>query len=389
MTDTITVTGVVGSDPRVHVTTPGTRDHLVPPRLDAAVLRPREGHVGGRRDQLVHRLRRSASSRSNAAASVAQGRARRRPAAGCASARGRTARSPARPIEIEADSIGHDLAWGTTTPSRRSRRESAAEAEPPAAAVRGRRMAGRRIERPSAGGLDGADAGRGSSAADRDGRRRRSDVDDARARGRRREAAPTSRRPPARASRPDRLDSARAVAAPPDEGNDGTAIATSTAVLALAGAVVVPSARRMHRCRRAAGTLGDVLRRRRAAPTPAHGRRRPRRPTLRPDLSGVREPRRTSTPVNLARRRGERRRPAGATSSTPSSRPGSTRPRCRSPPTAPTVDLQADSVQFAVLFDDECLVGQYGPASGGYHSAVRPALGTGGCLVGETRPIDW
>lgn len=54
-----------------------------------------------------------------------------------------------------------------------------------------------------------------------------------------------------------------------------------------------------------------------------------------------------------------------------------------------TVDLQADSVQFAVLFQGECLVGQYGPASGGYHSAVRAALGTGGCLVGETRPIDW
>lgn len=54
-----------------------------------------------------------------------------------------------------------------------------------------------------------------------------------------------------------------------------------------------------------------------------------------------------------------------------------------------TVDLQADSVQFAVLFQGECLVGQYGPASDGYHSAVRPALGTGGCLVGQTRPIDW
>ena len=54
-----------------------------------------------------------------------------------------------------------------------------------------------------------------------------------------------------------------------------------------------------------------------------------------------------------------------------------------------TIDLQADSVQFAVLFQGECLVGQYGPASGGYHSAVRPALGTGGCLVGQTRPIDW
>lgn len=54
-----------------------------------------------------------------------------------------------------------------------------------------------------------------------------------------------------------------------------------------------------------------------------------------------------------------------------------------------TVDLPADSVQFAVLFQGECLVGQYGPASGGYHGAVRPALGTGGCLVGQTRPIDW
>ena len=54
-----------------------------------------------------------------------------------------------------------------------------------------------------------------------------------------------------------------------------------------------------------------------------------------------------------------------------------------------TVDLPADSVQFAVLFEGECLIGQYGPASGGYHSAVAPALGTGGCLVGETRPIDW
>jgi len=54
-----------------------------------------------------------------------------------------------------------------------------------------------------------------------------------------------------------------------------------------------------------------------------------------------------------------------------------------------TIDLASDSVQFAVLFQGECLIGQYGPASGGYHSAVRPALGTGGCLVGQTRPIDW
>ncbi|MDF2574478.1 MAG: hypothetical protein K0S05_1390 [Agromyces sp.] len=54
-----------------------------------------------------------------------------------------------------------------------------------------------------------------------------------------------------------------------------------------------------------------------------------------------------------------------------------------------TVDLQADSVQFAVLFQGECLIGQYGSGSGGYQSAVQPPLGTGGCLVGDTRPIDW
>lgn len=54
-----------------------------------------------------------------------------------------------------------------------------------------------------------------------------------------------------------------------------------------------------------------------------------------------------------------------------------------------TIGEAADSVQFSVLFQGECLVGQYGPKSGGYHGAVRPPLGTGACLVGQTRPIDW
>ncbi|WP_308799616.1 DUF6993 domain-containing protein [Agromyces silvae] len=54
-----------------------------------------------------------------------------------------------------------------------------------------------------------------------------------------------------------------------------------------------------------------------------------------------------------------------------------------------TIDEAADSVQFSVAFQGECLVGQYGPKSGGYHGAVRPILGTGTCLVGQTRPIDW
>jgi hypothetical protein len=54
-----------------------------------------------------------------------------------------------------------------------------------------------------------------------------------------------------------------------------------------------------------------------------------------------------------------------------------------------TIDTPADSIQFSVAFQGECLIGQYGPASGGYHGAVRPMLGTGSCLVGQTRPIDW
>lgn len=54
-----------------------------------------------------------------------------------------------------------------------------------------------------------------------------------------------------------------------------------------------------------------------------------------------------------------------------------------------TLGEPADSIQFAVAFGPDCLVGQFGPKSDGYQSAVRPALGTGGCLVGATRPIDW
>lgn len=49
----------------------------------------------------------------------------------------------------------------------------------------------------------------------------------------------------------------------------------------------------------------------------------------------------------------------------------------------------ADSIQFSVRFNGECLVGQNGPSSGGYHGIVAPELATGTCLVGATRQIDW
>ncbi|AMB58261.1 DUF6993 domain-containing protein [Microterricola viridarii] len=54
-----------------------------------------------------------------------------------------------------------------------------------------------------------------------------------------------------------------------------------------------------------------------------------------------------------------------------------------------SVDLAADSVPWSVRFNGDCLLGQFGPASGGYHSAVTPILSTGTCLIGATRPIDW
>lgn len=54
-----------------------------------------------------------------------------------------------------------------------------------------------------------------------------------------------------------------------------------------------------------------------------------------------------------------------------------------------TVGGDADSVTWSVEFNGKCLLGQYGPASGGYHGIVMPVLESGGCLIGNTRPIDW
>ena len=54
-----------------------------------------------------------------------------------------------------------------------------------------------------------------------------------------------------------------------------------------------------------------------------------------------------------------------------------------------TVGNPAESIQFSVLWKGECLVGQVGPATGDPVAVVLPELGTGTCLLGETRPIDW
>ncbi|MEV7691984.1 hypothetical protein AB0N73_01495 [Microbacterium sp. NPDC089189] len=54
-----------------------------------------------------------------------------------------------------------------------------------------------------------------------------------------------------------------------------------------------------------------------------------------------------------------------------------------------TVGNAAESIQFSVRWGEECLVGQVGPATGGTVTTVLPGLPDGGCLLGQTRPIDW
>lgn len=54
-----------------------------------------------------------------------------------------------------------------------------------------------------------------------------------------------------------------------------------------------------------------------------------------------------------------------------------------------TVGNPAESIQFAVLWAGECLVGQVGPATGSPVAVVLRTVGSGECLIGDTRPIDW
>jgi hypothetical protein len=56
-------------------------------------------------------------------------------------------------------------------------------------------------------------------------------------------------------------------------------------------------------------------------------------------------------------------------------------------PDMTAIGLDADSVQFSVVYAGECLIGQVG--SGGYTSVVLPTLADGKCLVGKTREITW
>ncbi|WP_460773509.1 DUF6993 domain-containing protein [Microbacterium sp. GXF7504] len=55
-----------------------------------------------------------------------------------------------------------------------------------------------------------------------------------------------------------------------------------------------------------------------------------------------------------------------------------------------TVGNPAETIQVSVLWAGQCLLGQFGPATGGVVTAVaEPVLGGTACLFGNTRPIDW
>ncbi|KTS05343.1 hypothetical protein NS206_05410 [Microbacterium testaceum] len=54
-----------------------------------------------------------------------------------------------------------------------------------------------------------------------------------------------------------------------------------------------------------------------------------------------------------------------------------------------TIGNPAESIEFSVRWGDQCLVGQVGPSIGAPVSTVLPGLSSGGCLIGQTRPIDW
>ncbi|GAB2968544.1 DUF6993 domain-containing protein [Frigoribacterium salinisoli] len=56
-------------------------------------------------------------------------------------------------------------------------------------------------------------------------------------------------------------------------------------------------------------------------------------------------------------------------------------------PDSTWTERDADSVQFSALWADSCLVGQV--AGGDYAAQTAPVLGTGACLVGTTRAINW
>lgn len=54
---------------------------------------------------------------------------------------------------------------------------------------------------------------------------------------------------------------------------------------------------------------------------------------------------------------------------------------------ATALGIQADAIIVSVRIGTECLIGQFSP--GAYTGTILPVLGSGNCLVGAQKPIDW
>jgi single-strand DNA-binding protein len=164
MTDSITVTGVVGSDPRLHVTTQGlaiASFRLASTRryFDRAKGTWEDGETNW---YTVSGFRQLAS---NAIASVHKGD--RVVVHGRLRVRSwENGEKSGLAVEIEADSIGHDLAWGITTLTK-VRREAAGDGEPSTVTSESNAWPG--VEpQPAAGDEDGSPATAGGLTDDLD-----------------------------------------------------------------------------------------------------------------------------------------------------------------------------------------------------------------------------
>lgn len=126
MTDLITVTGVVGSDPRPTVTPAGlaiTNFRLASTRryFDRASGQWTDGETNWYTVSTFRQLAlNTAASLRKGERVVVHGRLRVRP--------WETAEKSGTAIEIDADSVGHDLTWGTTKYAKTSAAARAADA---------------------------------------------------------------------------------------------------------------------------------------------------------------------------------------------------------------------------------------------------------------------
>ena len=129
MTDRITVTGVVGSDPRPTVTPAGlqiTNFRLASTRryFDRATGQWTDGETNWYSVSTFRQLAlNTAASIRKGEHVVVHGRLRVR--------QWKTAEKSGLAIEIEADSVGHDLAWGTSSYTKSSAARASASTDEP------------------------------------------------------------------------------------------------------------------------------------------------------------------------------------------------------------------------------------------------------------------